>query len=160
MENLLKIQLVESASILPVPPQRTGDLVTKSAEQLGDRLSGVMKGKSNIAHLVGKDNLELMEKNHVNHYLYIGSLSSVFAATSLVETVIWVLRTYQKHGFSPDYWYVMLPEAKNILLQYFPDQEIEGVLCIYDWMYNNIDVLLKVSNETLSYYERFGLNQA
>lgn len=54
--------------------------------------------------LEGEENKSMIEDNHINHARFMSSVFAEFQPEVLVETIIWVFRTYRSHGFNLDYW--------------------------------------------------------
>lgn len=121
-----------------------------------NELNRIMSLREDLLELIGPGNKELMETNHDNHFKYLASLSSLYDPTSLVETVIWVIRTYVNHGFSQKYWAVMVPEAKHVVKDNLSSEEYEEVSAIYDFISNNFELFVEVAEHSPSFYEEIG----
>jgi len=79
-----------------------------------------------------------MKNNHQNHLDFILSIMKNFDATVLVETIIWVFRAYQNHGFSPEYWNYQLKAWKEVIQNNLSEHSYKEISPIYNWMYANI----------------------
>ncbi|MGE4195104.1 MAG: hypothetical protein AB7E51_17100 [Pseudodesulfovibrio sp.] len=147
-----KEALINEARTLPVPGMEAGKLLDEAVDPLAKKITHYMLAQPDLASLIGKGNEMMMETNHGNHFKYIASLASLFDPTTLVETVLWVFRTYRSHGFDPQYWKVMLPEATNLIREILPEHQNE-IIPIYEWLLRNVDNFALLSETTSSFFE-------
>ena len=147
-----KETLINEARNFPSPGIEAGKALDEAAESLAIKLTQYMLAQPDLSSLIGKGNEVMMETNHTNHFKYIASLASLFDPTTLVETVLWVFRTYRSHGFAPQYWKVMLPEATNLIREILPTHQKE-IIPIYDWLLRNVDNFALLSETTSSFFE-------
>jgi len=151
-----KKALVQSAGHLVAPDAATSRTLKEMAESMAHDLTWCLAKRKDLEELIGSGNQAVMEVNHVNHFNYISSLAALYDATSFVETVIWVFRTYMSRGFTPKYWQVMLPEAKSIIEKHLPQEQYLQIEGIYTWLHEHILDFVRVSSDTVSFYERLG----
>jgi hypothetical protein len=97
-------------------------------------LNQVMEARENLDALIGHGNLELMRENHANHVQYFSTLLEVFEPGNLIDTVLWVLRTYLSRGFSLGYWPVMLDAAKRIAHEELSPCNRCRIMPYYEWI--------------------------
>ena len=147
-----KETLILEAQALPTPGEAAGRALSESADSLSANLTQFMLAQPNLSLIIGKGNERMMETNHINHFNYMASLASLFDPTTLVETVLWVFRTYRSHGFEPDYWKIMLPEATDLIRNTLPTYQDE-IVPIYEWLQRNIDRFSILSETTSSFFE-------
>jgi len=151
-----KEALIQSADQLIAPDAATSRSLKEMAEGMAQDLTKSMSKRKDLEELIGTGNLSVMEVNHLNHFNYMSSLAALYDATSFVETVIWVFRTYMSRGFTPKYWQEMLPEANNIIAKYLPMEQHLQIEGIYTWLQEHVSDFVQVSGDTVSFYERLG----
>lgn len=122
--------------------------------QKGDLLTGkmnvLMLNRSDLAHLIGENNVEMMKDNHANHVRFIASILKNYNAEVLTDTVLWVFRAYRSHGFSTNYWAAQLNAWIVIMKETLSTEAFHEVYPVYEWMQVHIPVFVKLSDEDLS----------
>ena len=151
--TLSKEELIALAETVSPPSPACGDRMMEQLSTLADSLSRRMAARQDLIALIGAGNAELMEVNHSNHYQYIASLASLYDARTMVETVIWVIRTYTAHGFSLRYWDIMMPEASQVLLQHLSPEEFQQVQVIYDFISGHFADFSSIAAGSASFFE-------
>jgi len=130
----LKEQLVTCAARLVPPTEAATSEFSARVDALVDQLDAVMLAHPNFERLIGLGNADKMRTNHRNHLKYMVSVFRLYDPHSFVETVIWVLRTYQSHGFSLEYWAAMLPAARETVRQTLAAQAEREIAPFYEWL--------------------------
>lgn len=97
----------------------------------------------------GKANIDLMRDNHRNHARFVESMLAAFHPEVLVETVLWVFRTYRSRGFHVAYWAAQLDEWVEILRRELTSETFEAIYPLYEWMIIHLPIFSKLSNEAL-----------
>jgi len=64
--------------------------------------------KSDLTILIGANAINTMLTNHLNHALFMRSIFELKSAKTLVETIIWVYKTYMARGFTHRYFFYEL----------------------------------------------------
>lgn len=126
------------------------------AEVMANDLNSRMINKTNLDELIGENNIPLMVTNHDKFFAYFNSLISLYDPITFIETIIWALRSYISKGFVPAYWQTMIPEATKVVQKHLPEDQFRQVRNVYDWFQNNILELVRVSENTTSFYEKVG----
>ncbi|GFM35319.1 hypothetical protein [Desulfovibrio psychrotolerans] len=151
-----KSQLILSATSLPSVSESVALTLTDRADHHAAALNAAMTAMPDFAELIGPGNENLARSNHLNHFRYMASLASVFDPVSLVEAVVWVLRTYRAQGFRLAYWDRMLPQAMQILREDLPPEHAAEVLPIYQWLIDHMHHFAELSEKTPSFFESLG----
>jgi len=152
-----KLTLIKSASGLKeVSPQAAAQFESV-VESCAAALTQSMKLVPELDSLIGEGNLEVMETNHGNHFRYMNATTALYDPLSFVETVLWVLRTYQARGFSVRYWEFMLPRASDILSRHLDPAHYEEIKPFYDWLHGNVPAFARLGEKESSVYEQMGV---
>jgi len=135
---MTKEELLTSAAILQQPSPE----IAQSFERLGDRLALELNQRLvervDIDKLVGPDNLEMMQNNSRNMIRFMGSLFYHYEPAILVDTALWVFKTYRAHGFQVTYWPAYLDTFMAVLRQNLPCSDFEAVCPFFHWLIVNI----------------------
>ncbi|NOU59787.1 hypothetical protein [Marinifilum caeruleilacunae] len=140
-----KSDLISSANQIPKIGDKALEDYHKNADKLIARVNDLMTEQADLKTLIGDENLDMMKDNHKNHLDFMASLMANFNAQVLVETIIWVFKAYQNHGFNTKYWPVQLESWKKSLEEYLPLQSCKEIMPLYDWMHSNIQHFSKLS---------------
>ena len=130
--NDRKTGLIRSAEEL----NGVSDAVLRAYAQAGpaaaQAVTEALEARADVDALVGGKRA-MMADNHANHVRYVQSVLAQPNPRLLVETVVWVYRTYLGHGFSPDYWPVFLPLLVEGLRSRMPGDAFAEVEPLYRW---------------------------
>ena len=116
---MIKGELIKSASELKAPSADSVQEFEKYQLTLVSEMNDTMKSRKDIDQLIGEGNISMMEDNHHNHYRFLISLFNHYQAEVLVETVIWVFKTYRSHGFRLTYWPAQLNHWIDLYKKHF-----------------------------------------
>jgi len=141
--------LREASSLSPLPSPLLEEFAQKR-EPLVASLNKTMLQHPDLLRLIGPHNQELMQNNHTNHALFVESILTHFNAKVLVETVLWVFRTYRVRGFHPDYWTVQLHAWLDLLHDTLSRECFDAVSPLYRWLIQYTPSFVRLSNEPLS----------
>lgn len=145
-----KNELLASAKKIQQVSESTYLEYHQKGELLVGKMNVLMLERSDLEHLIGDNNVEMMKDNHANHIRFIASILKHYNADVLLDTVLWVFRAYRSHGFSTNYWAAQLNSWIVIMkASLSPDAYLE-VYPLYEWMQINIPVFVKLSDEDLS----------
>lgn len=103
--------------------------------------------------LLPRTNPELLEENHLQHARYMESVLRAGGDESVVDTVIWVYRTYLSHGFAPGYWPVQLQAWQSVLVELMPEDEYQSVAPYYEWLMRHHEAFLELARSRVSKWE-------
>lgn len=148
-----KRDLIASAGRLVPPSLAAAQALTAVADVCAAELSTALARRPDLFELIGPDNRALMESNHSNHFNYLASLAALFDPVSFVEIVIWVFRTYRAHGFSVDYWPVMLPNSRAAVLRHLTADDASQITPIHDWLLAHVPDFVVLSDSEVSIFE-------
>ncbi len=104
-----------------------------------------MTSLENLQELIGKNNVAMMKNNHANHMLFIHSILKYPNSEVLVDTLLWVFKTYRSHGFSVNYWVEQINAWQDILKVQLSEEAYNQILPLYKWIQENIPLLEKLS---------------
>ncbi len=139
--------LIESAREIPAAGQNTISEYQSKAELLVAAINMNMSGRDDITELIGKNNMGLMKDNHFNHVLFISSILKIPNPEVLVDTVLWVFKTYRSRGFSVDYWNVQTNAWPGILKTQMSPEAYSEIEPLYIWIKNYIPAFEKLSSD-------------
>lgn len=122
----------------------------KKGELLIGKMNVLMLERSDLVHLIGENNVEMMKDNHANHVRFIASILKNYNAEVLMDTVLWVFRAYRSHGFTTNYWAAQLNAWIIIMKESLSPEAYQEVYPLYEWMQIHIPVFVKLSDEDLS----------
>jgi len=133
-----KLELIKTAEQIHNADQIAIDEYNEKTETILACLNSQMIDLPDLDKIIGPNNITMMKNNHQNHLDFILSIMKNFDATVLVETIIWVFRAYQNHGFSPEYWNYQLKAWKEVIQNNLSEHSYKEISPIYNWMYANI----------------------
>lgn len=131
-------ELIESAQSLKKPSKQA----VKCYQEKINANVGIMNSKLNsvdeIFQLIGGErNIPMMENNNYNHAQFMYSIFENYIPEVFVDTIIWVFATYRSHGFSPDFWSVMLPKWIDTLKGELNKESFLEIKPFYQWIFDN-----------------------
>lgn len=144
-----KNYLLETAKKLKQVSDLSIQEYTKKQELFIMQINNQMLERADLESLIGKNNTSIMQDNHANHVRFITSILKNNNSDVLVETVLWVFRSYRSHGFSSNYWAAQLNAWIQILKNELSSEAYNEVFPLYRWMQINIPIFVKVSDEKL-----------
>ena len=108
-----------------------------------------MTEREDILSLIGEKNLNMMKDNHANHARFIASILKNFNPHVLVDTVLWVFRSYRSHEFTSNYWAAQLNNWIALFEKNLSPEDYREILPYYKWMQINIPTFSAISDEAL-----------
>ncbi len=142
-----KEQLIESASEVIQPESGAALEYEIKILALIDGVNQLMLQRKDIVQLVGENNLEMMKNNHANHARFIASIMLNYDPEILVESILWVFRAYQSHGFSSNYWPAQLNVWLTVLENTLTPESFRQIQPLYQWMIVNIPMFELFKNQ-------------
>ncbi|WP_421918104.1 hypothetical protein [Marinifilum sp.] len=146
-----KQQLLSSANELHQVKQNTANEYLEKSETLISKINTKMLNREDIKKLIGENNIGMMKDNHANHVRFIHSILNHYNAEVLVDTILWVFRSYRSHGFSANYWAAQLNAWIEILQEELNEDSRNEIHPYYNWILINIPSFVALSNEKLEY---------
>ncbi|MCK6615719.1 MAG: hypothetical protein HRU80_09445 [Ignavibacteriales bacterium] len=120
-------------SLKPISAEALAEYEKKS-DILIVLINNHMQSRPDLYTLIGKDNLQMMFSNHTNHVRFMTAIMKNFNPRILVETILWVLRTYKSHGFSISYWPAQISSWITILQAELSSNAVKEILPFYQWI--------------------------
>lgn len=148
--------LVRSADEIGAAGKDAADEYAEKRDRLTAEIDRIMLGRPDIDALVGADNREMMKDNHANHARFIESILRRFNAETLVETVLWVFRSYRSRGFHQNYWSAQINAWIGLLKKELSPGSLEKILPLYQWLSVHIPAFTDLSDEMMAKAEKHG----
>lgn len=145
-----KNYLLQTANQLKRASNTAATEYEQKAEQLIVEMNKLMLERQDLEILVGKNNINMMQDNHANHVRFMASILKNYNSDVLVETILWVFRSYRSHGFSANYWAAQLNTWMVIFKSQFSTETYNEVKPLYEWMQINIPIFVKLSDEQIN----------
>ncbi len=125
-------QLIQSARCLAGPSVAAAAEYSAKREQLLAELNAEFLKREDLSSLVSDP--EMMQDNHSNHTQFMASLFQAYVPEVLVDTVIWVFKTYRAHGFHPRYWDLQLKIWPELLKAHLSSAAYLEIYPFYEWL--------------------------
>ena len=142
-------ELIEKAGRITPPSQQVAREFESLAPALAAELNLRMTARADLATLIGKDNMAMMEDNHRNHARFMTSLLWLYDPKTLVDTVLWVFQAYRSHGFQLTYWPAQLDTWMQLLEERLSPEAFAEISPIYIYMIVNQPAFAALSENTL-----------
>jgi len=146
-------QLIATATSIYSFSEETAKEFTRKRELLVNQINSKMLSRSDIEMMVGDKNLALMQDNHANHARFMESMLKSYDPEVMVDTILWVFRSYRSRGFHATYWAAQLNAWCEVFKENLSPDSGEKILCIYSWMIVNIPTFTSLSDLALSNLE-------
>ena len=147
---MTKSELIISAGKLQQPSTDTVLEYEEKREEFVSEMNEKMLSRSDLAMLVGEENKSMMEDNHINHARFMSSVFAEYQPEVLVETIIWVFRTYRSHGFNLAYWPAQLNQWIEIYKTNLSDKSYNEIYPFYNWIIENQSSFSELSDIEVS----------
>lgn len=138
--------LILSTKRLVTPTSEAIEEFAAKREQLATEVNRKMSERLDLEKLVGKDGKRMSEDNNRNFSLFMESLFQNFLGEVLVDTALWVFRTYRSHGFQPIYWPANLSTWIQVLKERLSPKTFEEVSPFYEWLVVHVPVFTKLTD--------------
>ena len=144
----MKKMLLTSASELIQPSKKAAINFELNREKLVSECNQIFLNRSDIDRLVGSNNSEMAKDNNTNFARFMSSIFVDYQPEVFIETVLWVFRAYQAHGFKSTYW----PANINIWITQL-DKELDNsffdqIYPFYSWLIVNIPIFVKLTEQS------------
>ena len=144
---MTKDRLIETAKAIPAASPGAADEYERNRERLVAGVDRRLEARPDLDGLVGRDNLDMMRDNHANHARFVRTLLKDFDPRVLVETVLWVFRSYRSRGFSDNYWAAQLNAWVAVMKETLSPESFEQIYPLYDWFIVHIPAFTFLSGE-------------
>ncbi len=138
--------LLESAKHLVQPPENAVDEFSRKREEMTAGVNISMAARQDMSTLVGSGGKPMSEDNNRNFSLFMASIMTHYDPQVLVETVLWVFRTYRSHGFQPNYWSANLDTWLDTLQYSLSKEAFNAVSPFYAWLRSNIPAFVGLTD--------------
>jgi hypothetical protein len=145
-----KKELTNTASHLNTFSSQAVKEYSKKRQALVSSINESMLNRSDITELVGEKNIQMMKDNHSNHALFVESFMINPDPDVLVDTVLWVFRSYRSRGFHQNYWAAQLNCWVEILKLQLSEESFNDVCPLYQWFTVNIPAFTDLSDKQLN----------
>jgi hypothetical protein len=142
--------LLAAARELKQPRAEAAQEFAEKRDQLASMGNQLMSGRPDLERLVGQGNQLMAENNNRNFARFMESLFRHYQPEILVETVLWVFRTYRAHGFTLAYWPANLDSWVHILEKELSAESFKAIYPFYNWLITNIPVFAKLTDSEIA----------
>lgn len=143
---MTKDSLMASAKLLTQPPAAVVAEFSEKREAMAAMVNRAMNERDDLLKLVGADGVRMSEDNNRNFPLFMGSLFLEYHPEVLVDTALWVFRSYRSHGFAPIYWPANLDTWVEVLRRELSPQAFTAIFVFYRWLIINIPIFTKLTD--------------
>lgn len=127
-------EVINGKRLFDAVPRESAAEYEKARHSLVDRVNFVMDVREDLSYLIGEGNRRLMYDNHENHALFMSGIFLLQEYNLLDSTMPWVYRTYHAHGFSFDYFPVVLNAWVDAVFGRLGRSAAEEIAAVYRWM--------------------------
>lgn len=103
-------------------------------DNLRVQVDKALTARPDILALIGFSPLEMMHANHRHHSQFMATVFRFRAYTLLPKVVVWVYRSYHKHGFSYEYFPLELRAWQTAIADQLPAVAATEIHRVYQWM--------------------------
>lgn len=144
-----KNELIKTAKKLKQLDEKLATEFSEKRDLLVELMNTKMLSRTDIAQMVGEDNLEMMKDNHANHARFMESVFFAYNPEIIVDTVLWVFRAYRSRNFGSTYWAAQLNTWLVLYKEKLSPECYNAVYPYYNWMQINIPVFNKLAEENI-----------
>lgn len=131
-------QLLDSLTRIAAPSLASVDEYAAAMAMMIDQVDRTLLARPDLQTLIGGGNTEMMRTNHRNHAEFMVAFSRVYDPPVLIGVVVWVLQTYQAHGFSIGYWPVQLEAWRSAVATSVTPRAVAEIDPIYRWLLDHL----------------------
>jgi hypothetical protein len=146
---MTKEELIISAAKLKQPVSEAVTEFASRQDAMAAELNRRMLMRPDLVRLIGADNHEMMENNSHNFLRFMNALFHQYQPQVLVETALWVFRSYRSHGFQTAYWPANLDTAVEILRKELSPPAFEAAYPFFEWLIVNIPSFVNIGDEIM-----------
>ncbi len=122
-------------------------LYEQNKEQMLEYVNKKLTEHEKITQLIGKNPLEMMYNNHKHHIDFMINVFKLNNYEMLIRIIPWVFKSYHSHGFSYDYFVVVLETWKKAINKYLPKIEADEINTVYEWILKNHENMIHLSKK-------------
>jgi hypothetical protein len=136
-----KASLMASAACLIQPPPEVVAEFAEKRQAMAAMVNREMNARNDLLKLVGVDGVRMSEDNNPE---------------VLVDTALWVFRSYRSHGFAPIYWPANLDTWVEVLRRELSPQAFAAIFVFYRWLIINIPVFTALTDAEITSSQKSG----
>ncbi len=144
----MKDKLLATANELIQPTKKAAKNFELKREKLVLECNHFFLKRVDIDRLLGTDNIEMAKDNNTNFARFMSSLFSDYQPKFFIETVLWVFRAYQAHGFKTTYWPTNLNIWIDQLRKELDKSSFDQIYPFYNWLIVNIPIFVKLTESS------------
>ncbi len=129
--------LIKSAGQLNRISEETVNAYSEKQKKIIDRTNDLMLNHKKIHLLTGENDESKMIINHTNHVRFMESIMRNFDSEVFINTILWVYRTYSKHGFDPKYWQIAFEKYDEAVKGILEEEAYAEISEYYSWLRKN-----------------------
>ena len=146
-KGIMKTYLLETAGALQQPQASAVLAFSRKKDQLAAQGNQSMAERADLEKLIGKNNQQMAEDNNRNFARFMESVFTSYHPEVLVETVLWVFRTYRAHGFHATYWAANLNVWVEMLKKELQEDDYNSLYPFYNWLIIHIPICVKLTDQ-------------
>ena len=127
-------RIFREAQALPAVSLSSVMAYQAAIDNLRAQVDTALAAHPDILALIGFSPLEMMQVNHRHHVQFMATVFRFRAYTLLPKVVVWVYRSYHKHGFSYDYFPLELRAWQTAIADQLPAAAAKEIHLIYQWL--------------------------
>lgn len=139
--------LVKTAKELPEVKKEAAKEYFDKMDKTVALINARMMEREDIIKLIGPKNEEMMKDNHANHARFIHSILHNPNPVILADSILWVLRAYQSHGFEMNYWSAQLNNWLTILKEQLSEDTFQQIQPLYYWILTNLYIFAGIAKD-------------
>jgi len=136
--------LLTQAEQLPRVSREAAQRYAELEDRLLDEVNARMRGRADLAGLIGDNPVEVMLTNHRNHVALMANVFRVGNHALLAKTLPWVYRAYHNQGFAHAYFPLELAAWMTAIREAMPEDSSD-ILAIYEWMLSRHEDVITLS---------------
>ncbi len=140
-------ELIKSAAKLEKVDSKSLQEYSEKQELIIAKTNELILNNKNIQSLIGEKNESKMVINHTNHVRFMESILRNFNPEIFVNTILWVYKTYRKHGFHEKYWVIAFEKYEKALEELLDKDSYQEVSNYYQWLKRNHKDFVKLTEE-------------
>lgn len=142
-------QLMKTAKELNFSNMEAIQEYAEKREHLVAKVNQIMLGRQDIFELINEKHVDMMKDNHSNHARFVETILRHYNPEVLIETVLWVFRTYRSRGFHPSYWPAQLNTWVAVLKDSVSPKTFQAIYPLYNWFIVNIPAFTAISDRQI-----------
>lgn len=127
-------ELLVSAGKIDIPSEAAAGEYGEKMDLMISMVNRDMLARPDLSDLTGDASPEMIKNNSRNHASFIYSIMLAFNPEALVNTVLWVYRSYRSRGFSTEFWPVYLNIWIEVMKKTLDEGTFTEILPLYRWL--------------------------